>query len=204
MDDQIVICVLRSGGPDYGPQNVAALQRSLARHSKARLVCFSDVDVPCERIPLIHDWPGWWSKLEIFRFSYPRPVLYVDLDTTFVDDPAPLWRESFTMLERVGRPGDVGSGVMSFAGDYSYLYRAFDPSRHIKEYSTTAKWGDQSFIRDQLKVRPDRFPASLCASYKHHCTDYGKRPFSIPDPDTRVVYFHGKPRPWEVPECRKT
>jgi len=55
-----VICVLRSGG-QYDAEWVRKLRdgvkRNLARPH--RFVCLSDVDVPCERIPLQHDWPGW-------------------------------------------------------------------------------------------------------------------------------------------------
>lgn len=198
----IVVCVLKSGGPDYGPGNVEALRDNLRRHSDARLVCFSDVPVPCERIPLIHDWPGWWSKIEVFRFTYPESVLYVDLDTVFLQDPAPLFRERFTMLARLGRPGDVGSGIMSWRGDYSRVYDRFraNPGKFIAEYKSTAKWGDQGFIRDTVGL-PNiaTYQVKECASYKGHCTAMGKRPFSLPHPDVSVVYFHGRPRPWEVP-----
>ena len=206
MDGPAVICVLRSGGPDYGVGNVEALRDSLARHSDLPLVCFSDVErLPVRRVGLLHNWPGWWSKLEIFRFQYDQPVLYVDLDTTFVDDPAPLIRERFTMLARLGRPGDVGSGVMSWRGDYSHLYRAFkaSPDRHMAAYKTTQNWGDQGFIRDHLGHKADTYPVSLAASYKGHCTNKGRGPVAIPHPDVRVVYFHGKPRPWEVPPVCK-
>jgi hypothetical protein len=198
----IVACVLRSCGPDYGPGNVEALRDNLARHSDARLVCLSDVDVPCERVPLVHDWPGWWSKVELFRFSYPEPVLYVDLDTVFLSDPAPLFRERFTMLARLNQPGDVGSGIMSWSGDYSQVYRRFaaSPGRFVAEYKTTPKCGDQGFIRDTIGLpNIDTYRVSDCASYKGHCTSMGKRPFRMPEPRPIVVYFHGRPRPWEVP-----
>lgn len=203
--NKIVLCVLKSGGPDYGPGNVEALRDSLAKHSDAHLVCFSDADVPCRRVPLLHDWPGWWSKLELFRFDYPESVLYVDLDTVFVDDPAPLWRDEFTMLARVGHAGDFGSGVMSWRGNYSGLYHAFaaNPAAAIAEYKTTPRWGDQGFIRDNLPEPPVVFERSLAASYKAHCTNKLTTPFKVPHPDTRVVYFHGKPRPWEVPPVSK-
>lgn len=198
----IVACVLRSGGPDYGPGNVDALRDNLARHSDARLVCLSDVDVPCERVPLVHDWPGWFSKIELFRYSYPEPVLYVDLDTVFLSDPAPLLREAFTMLPRLNQTGDVGSGVMSWRGDYSQVYRRFaaSPAKFAAEYKSTRKWGDQGFIRDTIGL-PNiaTYTLAECVSYKGHCTDMGKRPFRMPEPQPIVVYFHGRPRPWEVP-----
>jgi hypothetical protein len=196
-----VLCVLKSGGPDYHAGRVEALRDSLRRHSDAPLVCFSDVDVPCRRIPLVHGWQGWWSKLELFRFNYPDPVLYVDLDTTFVDDPAPLFCERFTMLARLGRTGDVGSGVMSWRGDYSHIYRTFlaNPSKYIAAYKTAHNWGDQGFIRDRLGYKADTYPVSLAMSYKGHYVPAGR----TVSPDCRVVYFHGNPRPWTVPEVVK-
>ena len=212
---KIALCVLKSGGPDYHAGHVEALRDSFRRYSDRQLVCFSDVPVPVTRIPLRENWPGWWSKLEMFQppespehfgFSF----LYFDLDTVFVDDPEPLWRTTpgFTMLQRVRHPHDVGSGIMSWIGDYRRVYGRFSesPSAFIREYRTTPKWGDQGFIRDTIgREKIDTFPLSLAASYKGHCTNFGAKAFSIPDPDCRVVYFHGKPRPWQVPpvfKCR--
>jgi hypothetical protein len=198
-----VLCVLKSGGGEYGPRNVEALQKSLAKHSDARLVCLSDVEVPCERVPLVHDWPKWWPKLELFAHVWPEPVLYADLDTTFIDDPARLWRRDFTMLENIRKPGEVGSGLMSWAGDYRHIYRSFaaNPQKFMTEYVTTAKWGDQAFIRDHLGFRPKLYARSDCASYKGHCLD--RRGRVVIPPKVCVVYFHGKPRPWEVPEVKR-
>lgn len=203
----LILCVLRKGR-EYGPEHVERLRLSLRKHSDARLVCLSDVPVTCERVELQHDWPGWWSKLELFAYDWKEPVLYVDLDTTFIDDPAPLLRATpgITMLARLNRPGDVGSGVMSWSGDYSHIYRAFrsDPLGIPARYNTTPSWGDQGFIRDQIGVRNiDVFPQTLAASYKGHCTGMLRHEYRCPHEDVRVVYFHGKPRPWEVPPVWK-
>lgn len=201
----IVLSVLKGGG-EYGAEHVRRLADSLAKHGLAELVCLSDVPgLPCETVPLMHNWRGWWSKMELFAHDWGESVLYVDLDTTFIDDPAPLWRDEFTMLENAHRPGDVGSGLMSWSGDFSYLYRAFaaEPEAAMAEYITSQKWGDQGFIRDRLGFKPAFFERSLAASYKVHCTNKGRAPFALPHPDVRVVYFHGKPRPWEVPPVVK-
>lgn len=44
-------------------------------------------DVP-GYIPLHHDWPGWWSKIELFRPDLPfdegERLLYLDLDTLII------------------------------------------------------------------------------------------------------------------------
>ena len=83
-----VATVLRSRGGRYGPGWVRRLAAGLRRHLPRpyRLVCLTDVpdavaDV-AEPIPFRYDWPGWWSKLELFRedVSVGR-MIYFDLDT---------------------------------------------------------------------------------------------------------------------------
>ena len=80
-----VVCVLRQGGKvGYDATWVEKLKNSVARNLtiEHRFVCLSDVDVPCERIPLIGAGAGFWSKLELFRTElFKGPVLYIDLDT---------------------------------------------------------------------------------------------------------------------------
>src|ERR1700737_4626659 len=79
-----VMCVLRSGG-EYGPIDVAALGHGLKKFLPGyQLECLSDIDVPVPRIPLIDSWPGWWSKMELFRPGIVGDIFYLDLDTVIV------------------------------------------------------------------------------------------------------------------------
>jgi len=81
-----VACVLRSGGK-FDSEYVRKLRDGVLRFANVphRFVCLSDVDVPCERIPLEHNWPGWWSKIELFRPGVIKaPMLYLDLDTIVI------------------------------------------------------------------------------------------------------------------------
>ena len=84
-----VACVLRSGGP-YDASYVARLRDGVERHlPSARFVCLSDVEVPCERIPLATSWPRNWAKIELFTPGlWDGPVLFIDLDTDVVGDRA--------------------------------------------------------------------------------------------------------------------
>ena len=114
-----VACVLKSGGT-YTPEWVGRLRAGVKRHlpREHMFVCLSDVDVPSMRIPLEHDWPGWWSKMELFRL--PGPILYFDLDTAIVgslSDIADYIAEAkapFTMLRDFYAPSHRGSGVMAW------------------------------------------------------------------------------------------
>ncbi len=138
-----VCCVLRSGG-DYGPEWVHALKRGLNRHMDApyrspmhelepgtwTLRCLSDVDLGRHSIPLLHDWPGWWAKVEVFRPDlFDGLVLYLDLDTLVVDDLSPLaeYAGSLAVLSDFYQPRIMASGAMLFRPGHhtEAIYRRF-------------------------------------------------------------------------------
>ncbi len=207
-----VACVLKHGGT-YLPEHVAALQMQVRRHLtiKHRFVCLSDLDVPCERIPLVNNWRGWWSKMNLFDINQLAPPwLYIDLDTIIVRNIDDLARHphTFTVLSNFWGPGRFGSGLMACGIPLTPLYEAFkaDPDSHMQKYMTTEKWGDQGFIQFNTPVEPDRwqqlFPGRI-VSYKAHCRQGDMRgngvgQARIPD-GANIVCYHGPPRPWETP-----
>lgn len=160
-----VLCVLRSGGA-YDAEWVRKLRDGVARNITVphRFVCLSDVDVPCDRIPLVQDWPGWWAKIELFRPGVVTgPTLYLDLDTVIVDkiDALANITRDFSMLRGFGRKHYIGSGVMLFKKPLTTVYESFlkSPERFIEEYATNpnnrhqafnAAVGDQAFIYDAI------------------------------------------------------
>lgn len=204
----MIACVLRSGGV-YQPAHVQRLQAQAAQWAPGvPFVCLSDVAVPgVETIALQHGWPGWWSKLELFRdgvFELGQRVLYADLDTTFVGSLADVLRQvdGFVALSnfyiRAGKQtlgGALGSGLMSWTvGTAGHLYERFawNPPAIMAD---CGGYGDQLFIHNNVGRRAywqDVLPGQV-VSYKVHCGD------GCPE-DARVVCFHGKPRPWDVPE----
>lgn len=197
-----VACVLKAG-PEYTADHVAALQRGVAKHLSAphRFVCLTDVEVPCEAIPLQHRWPGWWSKIELFASgTFSGPVLYFDLDTIITGpliDIAQAHR--FAMLENFWRTDRVGSGMMAWDCDLSQIYHRFaaGAEKYIREYTTPDKWGDQAFILAHSPVAPSRLQTmhpGMIVSWKRHCVPINGVPASA-----GVVCFHGQPRPWNTP-----
>lgn len=192
-----VACVMRSGGC-YDASWVEKLQRGVARHlsTNHRFVCLSDVSVPCERIPLETDWPGWWSKIELFRPGlFDGPVLYLDLDTVVVGsvDRIAAYPHKFTMCHEFHQPHLLCSTAMAWNGDYSHIWHAMQvmtPDRR----SRYDKWegrriGDQAFIEDcmtdqKVDTFRDLFGERSIASWKVHCRD-GLRG------DEAAVAFHG-------------
>jgi len=194
-----VACVLKSGGI-YDATWVERLRAGVARHLPLphRFVCLSDVDVPCERIPLQHDWPGWWSKVELFKLE--GPVLYFDLDTAIVGNirgiAAAAADSAFVVLLDFYRPPCVGSGVMGWGSDARWLYERFAgaPARHMALHGGA---GDQAFIEASFPVgwtwrRWQLMCPDQIVSYKVHCRN------GIPA-NARVVCLHGQPKFKDMP-----
>jgi hypothetical protein len=196
-----VSCVLRSGGI-YDAEWVKKLRDGVARNLKVdhRFVCYSDTDVPCERIPLRHNWPGWWAKIELFDGRVSGPHIYFDLDNVAMGDLSPLidCQHEFSMLRNFHRPQHASSCLMWFkesapAGVWDKFIS--DPKRWMEYYATDrsgAYWGDQAFIWDALdrKVPLMDFPRTVVAHYKQdvaakHC----------PPPSASMVIFSGSVKP---------
>jgi hypothetical protein len=155
-----------------------------------------------ETVTLDERWPGWWSKISMFRPGlFDGPCWYADLDTIIVgplDDI--VLGHRFTVLRNFWRDDRIGSGLMAWDTDLSVIYRRFasDPERWMREYKTPDKWGDQQFIFDNTPIQPDRWqdkhPGRI-VSYKRDIVRLhrGKVP-----PEASIICYHGRPRPWET------
>ena len=197
---------------EYGVDNVAWLMRMLKQHITlpANFYCLSDVPFDIdgvERIPLIHGWPGWWSKLELFRPGlFDDNVFYIDLDMAIlhnidhfvsIADPDEFWiLNSMSKNTSPERSKAVNSSMMAWNGDYSYLYDAFcqNPKRYMKEYSVSHKWADQEFINDRhndLQRFQLLYPGQIMSYLKNYRTDEDVI-------RCRVMCFHGEVKPQDV------
>jgi hypothetical protein len=193
MTDLTVACVLRSGGP-YRPEHVAGIAAQVAHFLPgARMVCLSDVPVPCERIAVTRSWPGWWAKIALFEHLKGR-TLYVDLDTVIVGDPSRLVTGEFLMIANWDYPHLFASGVMSWDGDYSHITRAFEPvaEQVMSAYVTLEQWGDQAFIAEQAGDVKG-FPAAAVQSFRR-LDRQAKPPCAA-----AIIAFNGNSLPWHGP-----
>lgn len=197
-----VICVLKSGGI-YDATWVEKLKNGCERNLPKHVFnCLSDVPVPCNRIPLIEDWPAWWGKIALFKKGViDGPHLYLDLDTVLVGkvDVSKLTMD-FGMLRNFWQDDMVGSGVMWFSGENvpHKVYEKFarQPKAYIEHHQRNADGpyvGDQAFIFDVLDRKVDQVNDCLAGikSYKMHCQR------RLPS-DAAIVCFHGRPRPNEI------
>lgn len=153
--------------------------------------------------PLKRNLPKWWSKMEIYAHLFEGPALVIDLDTVFVGtleikpehefkaiflrDP---WRDGFRKPERLG-------------GGFSYLPRwareriwkawTKGPQRIMEEHGGD----DQPFLHALFADKALRWQdhyVDQVVSYKAHVKHLGI------NEDTKAVFFHGLPRPWQAEE----
>jgi hypothetical protein len=198
-----VACVLRSGG-EYRPEHVLALRAAVAKwlFTSHEFVCLTDTPIEGVRCILLrHNWPGWWSKLELWRPGVLSGlVLYLDLDT-LIRGPLHdmVFDHRFTVLRNMWvDPPDprIGSAVMAWHGDLSAIYQQFitAPDAYIAAGTHRGNLGDQGFVQHYwhgpMDRWQDRFPGRI-VSYRRDCKA------GIP-PEASIVCFGGPVRPWDT------
>jgi len=131
----------------------------------------TDMDLPFKTLPFHHDWGGWWCKMEIMRPDIKGDWLYMDMDTLVIGDIQPLLDVGqFAMLGDYYRP-KLESGVM-------YLTEEIRAEIWEVWIANPQKW-----MAIDL-----RNTVSGLHSYKVN----GLRN------DTRLLIYHGQPRPHET------
>jgi hypothetical protein len=179
-----IVCVLRQGGKvGYDASWVEKLQNSVARNLSIpyRFVCLSDVDVPCERIPLENvgdlKGPGWWAKLQLFRPGlFDGPVLYFDLDTVITGSLDELVNtvtsQNDFLMEHDYHFNISSSAILYWNGDYSNIYHEYtkDPEYYEHKYSlgnqgVARQIGDQAVI---ALLTPHRYINDVCPRQWFH------------------------------------
>lgn len=150
-----VLTVLRTGG-EYTDQHVLAIKRQLAKYAPdAHLVCLTDVDVAgVDCVPLHNRWPGWWSKIELFRPDLCGNYLYTDLDNVILGPIDFAFEPTFT--------ADIGFSFFRMTPDVdrAAVLAEFcvDPEGHMDQWDprkrNDGKFGDAAFFRHTCGLAP--------------------------------------------------
>ena len=218
-----VACVYRTGGKLYSPRYVEILQAMVRRHLTVpyTFVCLSDdPNVPCTRIPLLMGWPGFFSKIELFRPGlFAGPVLYFDLDTVIHGPVDALAELAYTVpFGCVSDPlgGHFNSSVLMFNIDCSFVFRRFQKTgffdRRIRRHaywqlkhlglehlvSVGSSYGDQGFTEMCLKeagIQVTHVDQVLPGTF----TILNQSASSEREPPGSVCMLMGRPKPHEIP-----
>lgn len=197
-----IACVMTNNYLGRGVEYVANLRAGVARHLSRphRFVCLTDdvaavaaTGVDARSVPQ-SGLKGWWNKIALFHpsaFQAGERVLYLDLDTVITGslDELSGYSGVFAMLEDVMVPNRVGSGVMAWRSGprTEALWCAFR-----EQGFPDVAGGDQAFLEravSRIDRLQDHYPNQI-ASYKMSA--------GMLSPHTRIVAFHGQPRPHEI------
>ena len=185
-----VVCVNAGNYLGRGQWYVDQLKAGVKKHITAPHVfsVFDDSNLPAETAGR-----GWYNKLYLFKRGVLKGrVLFFDLDTIIlknIDDIAAC-QSPFAMLRDFMRYGIYGSGVMAWDADTMLdIYQLW-----LNDGAPNHWDGDQAIIK-ALAPTPDLLQDSYSGihSYKVHGVQ----------PDTRVLCFHGKPKPHEIDICQQ-
>jgi len=81
---------------DYVVNDILRLRQSVDKHITRpyKFYCLTNdltSGIPAIRIPLKHNWPGWWAKMELHRPDLPKGrTLYLDLDSHVISNLDPI------------------------------------------------------------------------------------------------------------------
>lgn len=191
-------------GPEYVNNLFDMVKRNLPLGYPGRFHCITDNDEGLHPdivvIPLPDDLEKWWGKLFMMKrglFPEGSRMCFMDLDTLVVGSLAEIVRYEgeFATLKDFYYPERLGPAVI--------LWRAGDLSASIwDEWVTQGKprdamgdlWWlnnlDQGRFSRKVDKLQDLYPGAFC-SFKAHCSP-------MPPTGTKVVCFHGHPRPHEA------
>ena len=189
-------------GDKYPEHYVKRLQQAVYLHAplgqQYRFYCITDSKIQgVECIPPSRpDWPGFWSKLNLFDGdNVPSgPTLYFDLDTVLVNNWKPL-------IDHIG----INLTISLPFGDSPRLRFNASVMSYRPEYHTEAIFLDFDEASDELMQRLTGdeevyYPyvtrvwnKGQVVSYRHTVRDA-----MMISPKTVAVCFHGQPKPHEV------
>ena len=187
-------------GSEYANKLSRAVRRNLSL--PYRFICFTDDDAgllpDIVARPLPHPGLiGLMNKLALFNptaFEFGERILWLDLDTIIsgnIDEIAS-YAGKFAMIEDLYFPGRIASGVMAWQAGVEWKSGAPIWESYADAGYPNIEGGDQVWIeacRPRVDILQDLYPGQI-ASYKASGCQLA--------PQTRIVCFHGHPRPHHI------
>ena len=199
-----IVLVLRSG-KDFSFKDVELIARHINgkwRFEKPRIICLWDkITEHCtlpdmELIPLTNDYPGTWSRMQLYSSEMEkyRPFLYIDLDTVVVNSLENIFElvkdpSMFIPLEDFYQKGQLATGL------------AWIPANSEKINNVWKAWkgvvGNRMDYFLRKVIKPDIFWQQLTDTIVDF-KPIGKELLVTVPKGTDIVCFHGKPRIFET------
>lgn len=198
-------------GVEYVNKLYAGVVRNLPAKTFYQFICFSD-ERPEGLLdgikvkPLPNGVNGWWNKLYLFKeglFPDKQRIIFLDLDTVITGDIDLLtnYKGEFATLSDFYYPEQLGPAIMLWESGFGKdIWQSYEDAG----YPTDLPMGDLSWINQHFQktgykadILQELYPNKIKSYKAHKCQDGVNR-------ETKIVCFHGKPRPHEVGGWVKT
>lgn len=224
----VIICCLNAGnylgrGKEYVEILFDSVWRNISDKTEFQFVCFTDDLTPytygITKAPLLPQLRGWWHKLYLFYpglFKEGDRIIFMDLDTIITGglDEILKYQGAFATLRDFYRPAGLGPAIILWTPtkDTEYIWTYFKRKWALgirEDYlGVLGGRGDQGILEEvrsltdrdgkiwltnplqSIDFLQDIFPGKF-RSYKVDCKS------TVPK-GTKVVCFHGLPRPHEI------
>lgn len=190
-------------GTLYTAEYVNKLYQSIQKNVSTttyEFTCFTedstDIVAPTKPLPDLA-LEGWWNKMWLFNKDLPVKydrIFYLDLDTVICSNidhiVSNLTQDFYILRDPYRLKHGWGSGIMSWRKGQEHLWEIFNTTNNRPGH------GDQGFIQ-AYKTGPVTFWQDNFKDIISYKVEYKKGSRGS------IIYFHGKPRPHEVPELWK-
>lgn len=202
-----VTFVCLKAGNYFGPEYVNILydmvKRNLPFGYPGKFVCITDdptgIDSDIEILPLPGNLEKWWGKLYMFKrglFPDGDRIIFLDLDTVIVGGLQEIvkYDGQFATLQDFYFHNRIGPAVIMWeAGEYASSIWSEWFSTGMPRNELGDLWWLNNLDQGKFAAQSDKlqklFPGSF-VSFKAHCKPFAPK-------GTKVVCFHGYPRPHE-------
>lgn len=158
-------CVWAGEGAPYSEEWVQKLKRGIERHYPRphKFVCLTDRDhiEGVDTIKLDHNWPIYWSKMELFKpGQFSGPVVYMDLDVLITGDISEFVREWESMVMITDYYPEIDNSTMMYWNSddefYHGMYHDMVANSEQIQHDYRNRWpvknfGDQEYIGEYIK-----------------------------------------------------
>ncbi len=203
----VTVCTGRAYGLEYLDKMHSMLERHLTMPKAFYCVTDRTVVEGWQVITPPEVFCSWWDKLWLYSDCMPAgPLLYLDLDQVITGDITEIVTECLKhpvscYADHLGWEGvKLGTAFLTFeAGSLKTVFDAFYADKEAI-MDRFANGGDQVYVGRQLNPESiyyfnEHFPSGTVKSYRLDDVETGGI-----GPETRIVNFHGYPKPADIPE----